>query len=177
MRSLWIKIHLYLAAFFLVPVLMMATSGGLYLLGIKGTVEKTPVVPITPYKIDPASETLAADIRSLLDANDIEHSFEYIKTSGNTLITRPTSRTNYEFDLSKTSIARVEPDLVKTLVELHKGHGPLLFKDLQKLMALGLLIILLSGFWLGLSSPALRMPTLATTVLGTAVFAILAFVI
>ena len=43
MRALWVKIHLYIAAFFSPMLLMMAVSGGLYLLGIKGTVEKTPV--------------------------------------------------------------------------------------------------------------------------------------
>ena len=177
MRLLWIKIHLYLATFFVVPVMLMATSGGLYLLGVKGSVETTPVVPVTPYEINPESDTLADDIRGLLKANNIEHRFEYIKTSGSKLITRPTSRTHYEFDLAKASIARVEPDLVKSMVELHKGHGPLLFKDLQKLMALGLLTILLSGFWLGLSSKALRIPTIVTSLLGTIVFALLALVI
>ena len=56
--------------------------------------------------------------------------------------------------------------LVKQLVELHKGHGPGLFKTLQKIMAVGLVIILLSGFWLGVSSEALRAPTLITTIAG-----------
>lgn len=177
MRQLWIKIHLFLAAFFLLPLLMMGTSGGLYLLGIKGSVEKTPVALSEPFKIDPSSATLADDIRDIFDANDISHKFEYIKTSGSTLITRPTSRTHYEFDLTKAAVSRAEPDLIKTIVELHKGHGPLLFKDLQKVMALGLLFVLLSGFWLGVSATGLRIKTLITTAFGGIVFVLLAFLL
>ncbi len=38
MRSLWVKVHLYVAAFFLPMLLVMATSGGLYLLGVTGSI-------------------------------------------------------------------------------------------------------------------------------------------
>ncbi|MFT7221373.1 MAG: hypothetical protein ACI8Z1_002995 [Candidatus Azotimanducaceae bacterium] len=177
MRRLWINIHLFLAAFFLLPLIMMGTSGGLYLLGIKGAVEKTPVALSAAMAIDPSSTTLADDIREILAANNIDHKFEYINTSGSTLITRPTSRTHYEFNLAKAEMSRAEPDLVKTMIELHKGHGPRLFKDLQKVMALGLLFVLLSGFWLGVSATGLRTQTLITTALGGIVFVLLAFLL
>lgn len=177
MRSFWIKTHLYIAAFFLPVLVIMATTGGLYLLGYKGSVTSTPVALVAPDKLNPKSPTLDNDVRQWLDANGVEHHFEYVKVSGSTLITRPTSRTYYEIDLSSKTItaAQQQPDLVKSLIELHKGHGPLLFKDFQKVMAAGLLIVLLSGFWLGISSAGLRTSTGLTTLAGLIIFALLAF--
>ena len=43
MRNLWINLHLYLAAFLAPGLLVMAISGGLYLIGITGTLSSTPV--------------------------------------------------------------------------------------------------------------------------------------
>ena len=177
MRSLWIKIHLYVAAFFLPMLLAMAVSGGLYLLGVKGSVDSTPVSLSATKALFADSRTLDRDVRELLNANGIAHDFEYIKVSGNKVITRPTSTNYYEFiiheDEAQATLNR--PDLIKSLVELHKGHGLLFFKDLQKLMALGLLIVLLSGFWLGASSAGLRVPTLLTTIAGLSLFLGLGF--
>jgi hypothetical protein len=111
MRGLWIKIHLYVAAFFLPMLLAMAASG-----------------------------TLDSDVRELLNANGIDHDFEYIKVSGKKFITRPTSADYYQLIIHENEVQATlnQPDLIKSLVELHKGHGPLFFKDLQKLRALGL---------------------------------------
>jgi len=177
MRRLWIKIHLYVAAFFLPMLLAMASSGGLYLLGIKGSVDSTTVTLSTNQLLSADSGTLENDVRELLNSNGIDFDFEYIKVSGSTFITRPTSSDYYEITTDENGAQATlnRPDLIKTLVELHKGHGPLLFKDLQKLMALGLLIILLSGFWLGASSPTLRVPTLLTAAAGLLVFLGLGF--
>ena len=179
MRSLWIKIHLYVAAFFLPMLLAMAASGGLYLLGVKGSVDSTPVSLSAPKSLSADSGTLGDDVRELLTANGIYHDFEYIKVSGKKFVTRPTSTNYYELIIHENEVQATlnQPDLIKSLVELHKGHGPLFFKDLQKLMALGLLIVLLSGFWLGASSAGLRVPTLLTTVAGLVVFLGLAFII
>ena len=59
-------------------------------------------------------------------------------------------------------------------MELHMGHGPGLFKNFQKMFALGLLLIILSGLWLGLSSSGLRRRTLVISSAGAAVFLLLA---
>ena len=168
MRSLWVKIHLYIASFFLPTLLLMAISGGLYLNGIKGSVETSAVEIKNPVTIDPDSPDLKQDIDGLLQFNGIVHNFEYVKVSGSTLTTRPTSRDYYSVDASaEVPVVKLhKPDLAKRLVELHKGHGPGLFKTIQKVMAVGLVIILLSGFWLGISSNALRGPTVMTTIAG-----------
>ena len=179
MRSLWVKVHLYVAAFFLPMLLAMATSGGLYLLGVKGSVDSTPVSLSATQTLSADSGTLDNDVRELLNASGIIHDFEYIKVSGSTFITRPTSSDYYELFVLENEVRATlnRPDLIKSLVELHKGHGPLLFKDLQKVMALGLLIVLLSGFWLGISSARLRKPTLLTASAGLLVFLALGFMI
>jgi hypothetical protein len=56
------------------------------------------------------------------------------------------------------------------MMELHMGHGPLAFKNFQKFFALGLIFIILSGLWLGLSSSRLRRRTLAAAGTGAAAF-------
>ena len=44
-RKLLITIHMYLAAFFAPAVLLVAISGGLYLIGVKGEVEQETITP------------------------------------------------------------------------------------------------------------------------------------
>jgi hypothetical protein len=167
------RIHLSIAAFFLPALLLMAVSGGLYLNGFKGSVESMAVEVTNPVSIDPDSPTLKQDIDGLLQSNGVVHNFEYVKISGSTLTTRPTSREYYTIDVSgaEPTVALNKPDLIKRLVELHKGHGPGLFKTLQMGMAVGLVVVLLTGFWLGLSSVPLRNATLG--VAGTGIVVVL----
>lgn len=70
-----------------------------------------------------------------------------------------------------------QPDFLRSLLELHKGHGPRAFTTLSIIMAIGLLLVLLSGFWLGVSSTYVRIPTLVLFGLGLAVFAILGYAV
>ncbi|MGR8920461.1 MAG: PepSY-associated TM helix domain-containing protein [Gammaproteobacteria bacterium] len=163
-----IQLHLLAAAFFAPLVVITAISGGLYLVGIKGTSVKTPIAAAGAIPLNPASPTLESDVRALIGGLGLEHEFEYVKVSGDRIITRPTSRPYLEITTSggDMSVQRVEPSLQMRLVELHKGHGPLLYKDFQKLMAAGIVLILLSGLWLGLGAPALRARTLLATVAG-----------
>ncbi len=51
---------------------------------------------------------------------------------------------------------RAVPDLQKRLIELHKGHGPLAFKWLQRVTAIGLIFAMLAGLWLAFSSSKVR---------------------
>ena len=158
MRQLWINLHLYVAAFLTPILLIIAISGGLYLIGIKGTIDETDVTLSADATLDLDSGTLKEDVDDLLRGAGIEHSFEYIKRSGSTLTTRPTSRTYYVLKVSDDGVVatRAEPDLQKRLIELHKGHGPLAFKQLQRITAVGLIFAILAGLWLGLSDAELR---------------------
>ena len=179
-RRLLVSIHLYLAAFFAPILLMMAISVGLYLLGQKGSIEKTPVpIAIDNAEIDSDAGIAAMEtaVRKLLAAIDPDFRFEYLNVKGSVIYTRPTSRTHYEIHLGDEPKASLnEPSLQKRLIELHMGHGPRAFKTFQKAMAAGLILVMLSGLWLGISSAPLRNSTLLTSGAGLLAFLILALI-
>ncbi|WP_068547387.1 PepSY domain-containing protein [Thalassotalea crassostreae] len=142
-----IKIHLYTAAFLLPIILMISISGGLYLFGFKGTTENTPIDIQSGYQFDRNSNDLDAEVKKLLSTHGFNSDFEYLKQGGNNIYTRPTSKQSFVVTATESSLklTKVEPDFIKTLVELHKGHGPTAFKTLQKFTAFGLVLILISG--------------------------------
>lgn len=171
-RRLFINIHLYLSAFFAGIVVLMAISGGLYLLGIKGETDNTRVAQVSGGQAlldDPSVSAVAAVLAS---AGVDDFTFDYARSSGNRVYTRPTSRTNYvmEVDGDAVTVTRQIPDLQKRMIELHKGHGPTVFKTFQKIFAAGIVFIILSGVWLGLSAERLRRRTLVAVSTGLLVF-------
>lgn len=174
-RTLLVRFHMYLAAFFAPAVLLVALSGGLYLLDIKGKVEQETIYT-GDITIDSNSASLHADVSSLLSAAGVTaHNFEYVKVKGDTLYTRPTSTEHYiiKTGANRTEVILARPDLQGTMIELHKGHGPELFKTFQKVFAVALIFIILSGLWLGISAARLRKSTLLTAAAGALVFALL----
>ena len=175
-RKLLINIHLYLAAFFTPVLLIMAISGGLYLMGIKGSYTEQQVFQGNSVKVDPSNKHLEDEVSKILASLNIDHSFDYAKKSGSTLYTRPTSKLHYVIQSSEDEVTVIErtPDFVKRLVELHKGHGPSWFKTFQKVMAAGLIFILITGLWLGLASPMLKRQTWAISISGVLIFVLLA---
>jgi hypothetical protein len=169
---------MYLAAFFAPAVLLVAISGGLYLVGIKGEVEQEAIYSSTDASIDSNSASLDSDVAALLaDAGVESYSFEYVKVSGSTLYTRPTSSDHYIIKLngSAVEVIHAQPSLQSRMIELHKGHGPAAFKTFQKVFSVALVFIILSGLWLGISAARLRRSTLLTTAGGALLFALLLF--
>ena len=179
MREQWITLHLLVAAFFTPILLLIAISGGLYLVGIKGTSFESDVTVPESATLDPDSGSLKEDVDTLLRNAGIDHNFEYIKRSGSTLTTRPTSRTYYVLKVSEQRVraTRVAPALQKRLIELHKGHGPLAFKQLQRVTAIGLIFAILAGLWLGLSAADLWRKAAIATGAGLVVTLGLAFLL
>ncbi|MFK8051287.1 MAG: PepSY-associated TM helix domain-containing protein [Halioglobus sp.] len=174
-RKLFVSIHLHLAAFFAPAVLLVAISGGLYLIGIKGEVELETVYSGS-IQIDPNSDTLKSDIGSLLrSAGVVGFEFEYVKINGRTLYTRPTSSDHYVIQLGTAGveIVHARPNLQSRMIELHKGHGPSAFKTYQKFFAMSLVLIIVSGLWLGLLNARLRRTTLYLVGVGGAIFSLL----
>ena len=169
--------HLYVTAFVAPMFILVAISGGLYLIGVKGEVTKTPLELPDNATLDFASGNLKEDVSALLAAQGIKHRFEYVRGGSTSLVTRPTSRANYEIKLvdQKLVAHRVKPDLQKTMIELHKGHGPTLFKTYQKLVAISLILIVVSGLWMGLNSKMLRNKAAITSGAGLVFFILLAF--
>lgn len=178
MRLTWVRLHLITASFFSLVLLTMAISGGGYLLDFKGATTAT-VIPADGIQLDFNGPGLEEDVRSAFRSLGISHDFEYLRTGGMTTVTRPTTRTYYEFSQvgEGIKVTRHEPDFQKVLVELHKGHGPQLFKIFQQFMAVGLVFVLLTGLWLGISSKGLRVQTAVSAGAGMLVFVLLAFVL
>mgnify|MGYP001343866770 CR=1 FL=1 len=88
------------------------------------------------------------------------------------MITRPTTRPFYTLDIQEDEITVQynEPSLQKRMIELHMGHGPGAYKTYQQVFAAGMLFIMLSGLWLGLSSVRLRASTAPISGSGLALF-------
>jgi hypothetical protein len=99
-RTLLIKLHFDCSAFFAAAIVLVAVSGGLYLIGIKGSIEQTPVGTLaTGQQLlqNPSKATVRAALASLGVA-DLE--FEYVKQKGSQLITRTMTRSFYTLDIS-----------------------------------------------------------------------------
>jgi hypothetical protein len=175
-RKLFLKVHMYIAAFFAPAVLLVAISGGLYLNGIKGTVDQETIYRSNTAKFDQNSATLSEDVTALLaKAGVVDYEFQYVKAKGAKLYTRPTSAEHYIIHLKAhgVEVIHARPSLQSRMVELHKGHGPTAFKIFQKVFAVGLILMIISGLWLGVSAARLRRSTLLTAGAGTAVFVLL----
>ena len=176
LRQLIILLHLSIAAFLAPAFLLVAVSGGLYLVGQKGAQTSTQLTLPAGSTLDFKSANLEDDVRALLEWANIDEEFEYIKNRGSLIQTRPTSQTYVEFKQGAEGLSatRHKPNLQKSMIELHKGHGPLKFKTYQKLVALGLLGVVLGGFVVGLLAANYRRKTLIASALGFVAFFILA---
>jgi hypothetical protein len=175
-RALLIKLHLYLSAFFSAAIILVAVSGGLYLIGIKGWVEQTPVGTLSAGQQLLANPSQSAVESALAEAGVSDFRFDYVKQKGTQLITRPTTRAFYTLDVAGDEIIvrYNEPSLQKRMIELHMGHGPSAYKVYQQIFAAGMLFIILSGLWLGLSSDRLRRATAGVCSAGVVHFVLLA---
>ena len=176
MRRKLILLHLVFAGVMAPAFLLLAVSGGLYLLGVKGTTASAQVPVAAGASLDFGAADIDAATRRFLAEAGIEHDFEYVKHRGDTLDLRPTSRPYLVIAASEDGprVARHEPDLQKAMIELHKGHGPQLFKLYQKVVAVALIGVVLGGVAVGLLAPVWRRTTIMSVVVGTAAFAALA---
>ena len=156
----------------------MALSGGLYLIGIKGTIDQTRIGLAGSGEQLLAEPSIEAVQAVLTEVGVTDFEFDYVKQKGSQLITRPTTRPFYTLDVSGNDVVvqynALTPSLQKKMIELHMGHGPVAYKTYQKIFAAGMLFIILSGLWAGLSSTKLRGPTAAVAGGGLLVFALLA---
>lgn len=177
MRRIILLAHLIIAALATPLILMVATSGGLYLIGEKGQNVTTEIKLPANTNLDFKSATLDSDIKSLITELELDYQYEYLKNRGSLVQTRPTSKTYFEFSQSngKLKLVKQEPNLQSSMMELHKGHGPTAFKTYQKLVAICLILVLLSGIWMGLTSRNLRRKTLLSMGIGFVLFFWLVF--
>jgi len=179
LRKYLILAHLWFAGLMAPAFALHAISGGLYLMDMKGEAATERVSLPSNASLDFKSETLDADVRALLADANIKHDFEYIRNRGTVIQLRPTSKTYLEFKQSPQGLSatRVKPDTVRSMMELHKGHGPQIFKSYQKLVALLLLGVVLGGILVGLMAKAYRRQTIIAVIGGIVVFSLVGFVI
>lgn len=177
-RKYLILAHLWLAGLMAPAFALHAISGGLYLMNIKGEASTERVALPEGAALDFKSETLEADVRTFLETANLKHDFEYIRNRGNIIQLRPTSKTYLEFKQTPDGLSatRVKPDTVRSMMELHKGHGPQIFKSYQKLVALMLLLVVLGGILVGLMAKAYRRQTVIAVVAGVVVFVFVGFI-
>lgn len=176
-RKLYLNIHLYLAAFFLPFLLLMPITGVSYLLGEKGA--KVSRVEFSTNEVPPQDKNQQQEwIKNQFENNKIDFDWEYIKPNGNDLILRPSSKDHYivSVQADKTDFIKIEPNLLLKLIELHKGHGPSLFKSLEISAGIGLILLTISGIFLSFYSRSLRKKFLLPLIIGSIV-TILAIII
>lgn len=175
MRRKLIYLHLIFAGFMAPAFLLLALSGGAYLAGFKGETTDTPITLPADARLDFSADSLEADVRALLARAGVDHDFEYIRNRGTRIELRPTSRTYLSLAQTDNGLTatRHVPDLQKRMIELHKGHGPRLFKRYQQIVSLVLIGVVLGGVAVGLLAKAWRRPTIVAMAIGTAVFAVL----
>ena len=70
---------------------------------------------------------------------------------------------------------KVTPTPLAALLEIHKGHGPALYRVFGAIAGLMLFIVVIGGLLIGLLSPAYRKATIMSTIAGSAVFGYVAF--
>ena len=161
-RSVFIKAHLYVAAFLVPFVLVMTLTGVLELLGIEGKTLKEVIYSADKDILNFNSPSIKSDVRKLLLKLDENPDIDRVKIKKDVLYTLPNYTTHYAFKIVNGYLKayRQTPNIQQKLMSLHKGNGPAVYKIYQKIFAYGLLFVLLSGLWLGLTSSALRYKTL-----------------
>jgi len=178
-RNLITLLHLFAATLLAPFFIMVAITGGLYVADIKPEVSKTDIIFSDSISLDSESETLDQDVRKILSDNDINIEFEYLKNRGDVITTRPTSRQHVNFKKTDAgwNATLNEPNFHYTMMELHKGHGPKLFKTYQIVAGITLFMIMMSGLIIGILTKTYRRKTIISSIIGTIIFTLLAFAI
>ncbi|RDV02960.1 hypothetical protein DXH95_13685 [Sphingorhabdus pulchriflava] len=177
LRNLLVKLHLYGAALLAPFFLLVAITGGLKMAGVEGGTQETPLTVPAGTSFDAKSPQFEDDVRTFLKAQKVNVDFEYIRARGNSFTTRPTSRPHVAFEEKDGQLTAkyVEPDTINALMEIHKGHGPRIYKTLGWVAGLTLFFVVLGGLFIGLLSPAYRKPTIISSLFGSLVFVWAAF--
>jgi len=176
LRKYLILAHLWFAGIMAPAFALHAISGGLNLMNIDGEARTERVALPEGAALDFQSATLEQDVRDLLQKTNLKDNFESVRKRGDVIQLRPTSKTYFEFRQTPQglSASRVKPDTVRSMMALHKGHGPKIFQSYQKLVAILLVGIVLGGIFIGLMTKAYRLQTIIALIAGVVIFVSLA---
>lgn len=177
-RNVLVLFHL-LAAGLLAPLfILVAVTGGLYLSDVKGETVEMPLTIPAEITIDQEAEDVEAQVGAVLEANGIGQGFEYLRMRPGSITTRPTSREYVvltENDDAVWSAALHRPNLNYRLMELHKGHGPQLFRIYQIVAAVMLCLVVFGGLAVGFLAKGYRRKTIGSLSAGVVIFVALGF--
>jgi len=170
LRATLRNLHLYTAAFLVPFIFLMALSGGLEILGVKGTISRQLIHKINTDKLNFNSPTITQDVIDLFKELAIDARITRLRRRNRSLYTRPSYAGYYGLKIRDgyIKIYQYTPDIVRRLMTLHKGGGPAIYQFYQKLMVFGLLLILSIGLWLGLTSVKTRKNSAIIFIVGMA---------
>jgi len=178
-RNLLVLVHLFLAAFLAPSFLLVGLTGALKLAGVEASIEDIPIELPADTRIDPDSPTLKQDIAAVLATQNIHLDIESVRSRAGKMTTRPTSRTfariNQTPDGLEASLHK--PGFQYAMMELHKGHGPALFKTYQLIAGIALFLVIVGGLVVGLMARPYRRKTLVSLALGSIAFLALGFAV
>jgi hypothetical protein len=152
-----ITFHLVLSTFLLPFLLMIPFSGFMHLAAGGESVTSEKVFDLTAPVPEDASERDAFLEKAFADKG-LDAGFERVVKKGERLVFFPLSRTHYEVQLTETGgeVFKVIPSLRRSMMELHKGHGPKLFRFFEMFFGIGLILMALSGVWMAILVPMYR---------------------
>ena len=176
-RATLTKLHLLLAAFLFPAAVMFLVTGGLYTWGIKGEYETEK------FKIQ-LNQPLTQDVAALTELVRAElESRGIAEPTGGAKIKKAGTSWKFEWTGSRRDVvlgptrnpqfARLqikETTWYRNLVQLHKAKGGQLFKVYAATLAVGLFVILASGYLLVWQVPKLRSLAVNCTLAGLVLF-------
>ncbi|MES3036989.1 MAG: PepSY domain-containing protein [Bdellovibrionota bacterium] len=180
-RKILIEMHLILGSFLLPVALMFALTGMLYTFKVTGQYETQTenITLASPLNPDLSEMTVFAE--KLLSEKGLA------KPTGSSSIKKVGTSWQFEWTGSKMDLIidptenplEAKASFKKTswhrfFVQLHKAKGGFPFKLLAAALGIGLILLLVSGWFLGQASPQLRRIRFFATLAGIATFVLVA---
>jgi hypothetical protein len=162
-RMLLIKIHAFLACFFIPMAALVFVSGAMYSLGVKGHIDKQVYTLPLDHPFSPDLAALSALARLELDQRHL------VPPGGDTTVRE--KKGAYEFrwgDLHRLVVIKPtnnpqeveltyrERSPLAQVMRVHRAEAGSAVKIITVSMAAALLVILTSGVWLAVGIPKLR---------------------
>lgn len=163
-RLLWMKLHAYLACFFLPLTLLYITSGMLYFFDVKGSVrsEQEFFVPLTQAWPETEEQAKAFIVQHLVNEHSVALPEDYYLWQGKhdwyghereVLLSRTDRADQVEIHI-------LEHDFIMQMLIVHKGLAGWYFKVMSVCFGISLAFTLLSGVVITIQLPQLQQTAL-----------------
>jgi len=167
----WVtQLHLIFAGVFLPLFILMPLSGVFHLLGWDGGTQKLDLFVLqTRFDETTSDAELEALLQAEFEKKGYELNYETMKRTKTRIVFRPSSRRHHAIELTNDGswlAQEVSPSFSDRLLELHKGHGPTLFKWLEIAFGVAIVFVLGSGAIMALTLASYRKSYLAAVALG-----------